>query len=126
MMLVVLTIIYFVASVSNLGVYLNVGVWISAAIGVLFIVLGNFLSKVKSNYFFGIRTPWTLASETVWNKTHRLGGKVFIMAGVLLAMSGLSPERLRLPLFAFAIMIILFGTVVYSYLAYLGEKNGKK
>lgn len=121
----IMVLIYFVASVSNLGIYLNVGVWISAAIGLLFVVLGNYMSKIKPNWFIGIRTPWTMSSEEIWNKTHRLGGKAFIIAGVLIAMSGLAPLRLRLPLFVFAIMIVLFGTVIYSYLSYLAEKKKK-
>ena len=45
-----------------------------AAIGLMFIVLGNYMGKVRKNFFIGIRTPWTLASDEVWNRTHRLGG----------------------------------------------------
>jgi len=52
-------------------------------LGILFIVIGNYLGKVRSNFFFGIRTPWTLSSELAWNKTHRLGGKLFIGLGLL-------------------------------------------
>jgi uncharacterized membrane protein len=121
----IMALIYFVASISNLGVYLNVGIWVTAAIGLLFVTLGNYMGKIKRNWFVGIRTPWTLSSESVWNKTHRFGGKTFIMAGVLIALSGVVPLRLRLPLFVLAIMIVLFGTVVYSYLVYLAEKKKK-
>ncbi len=126
LILAIMVLIYFVASLSNIGMDLNVGVWVPLSIGVLFIVLGNYLSKVKMNWFFGIRTPWTLSSETVWNKTHRLGGKVFMVSGALIGLSGLAPLPLRLPLFVIAIMMILFGTIVYSYLVYLSEKKGKK
>ena len=125
LLLGVMALIYFIASVSNLGVYLNVGVWTPLIIGLLFVVLGNYMGKIKPNWFVGIRTPWTMSSETVWNKTHRFGGKAFMMSGVLIAMSGLAPLRLRLPLFVFAIMIMLFGTIVYSYLVYLAEKKKK-
>ena len=50
---------------------------IFAGVGLLFIVLGNYMGKVRKNFFIGIRTPWTLASDEVWSRTHRLGGKVF-------------------------------------------------
>lgn len=61
--------------------------WVYALIGILFIVMGNYLPATKPNYFVGIRTPWTLESDLVWRKTHRLGGKLFIINGVLLFAS---------------------------------------
>jgi len=53
-------------------------------VGLLLVVMGNYFSKLRSSFFIGIRTPWTLSSETVWQKTHRLGGKLFILAGLFL------------------------------------------
>src|SRR5262249_23318988 len=53
------------------------------SVGVLFIILGNFLGKTTKNFFIGIRTPWTLASDEVWLKTHRFGGKLFVAEGIL-------------------------------------------
>ena len=55
------------------------------AVGLMLTVMGNFLGKTRSNFFIGIRTPWTLSSDDVWRKTHRLGGKLFMVAGLLLA-----------------------------------------
>ncbi len=60
------------------------------AVGVLFIVLGAVLGKVTRNWFVGIRTPWTLASDEVWRRTHRLGGRVFVLAGLAMAITGLA------------------------------------
>jgi uncharacterized membrane protein len=57
-------------------------------IGLLFVVLGNFLGKVTKNFFVGIRTPWTLASDEVWLRTHRLGGKLAVLAGLGLIVCG--------------------------------------
>jgi uncharacterized membrane protein len=51
--------------------------------GGMFMFLGNYMQAVKPNYFIGIRTPWTLENETVWNKTHRLGGRLYFVAGLL-------------------------------------------
>ncbi|MEJ8568251.1 SdpI family protein [Elongatibacter sediminis] len=59
-------------------------------LGAFFIVLGNYLAKFPRNFFIGIRTPWTLASETVWNRTHRLGGWLFMAAGLVCVLTGLA------------------------------------
>ncbi|MCB0026848.1 MAG: SdpI family protein, partial [Anaerolineales bacterium] len=53
---------------------LDVGRLVPISVGVLFVVIGNYLGKIRSNYMMGIRTPWTLASDLAWDKTHRLGG----------------------------------------------------
>lgn len=63
-------------------------VFIMVLIGLLFIFLGNILPKVPKNFFIGIRTPWTIASEDVWNRTHRLGGWCFVLAGLLMLVKG--------------------------------------
>lgn len=52
--------------------------------GLVTIVMGNYLGKIRSNYFAGFRTPWTLSSELSWNKTHRLGGKLLFLMGIIL------------------------------------------
>ena len=123
--LFIMTLIYFISSFNNLGFNFNVGMWVSGAVGLLFIVLGNYLGKIKMNWFVGIRTPWTLSSEVVWNKTHRFGGKVFILAGIVMFLTSLAPMSWRLPLFVFDLIILLFGTIVYSYIVYLAEKKKK-
>jgi len=60
--------------------------WFLAAMGLLFVVVGNYLTKVPKNFFLGIRTPWTLASDEVWYKTHRLGSWTFVIAGLLVVL----------------------------------------
>ena len=61
--------------------------WLVLAIGVLFVVVGNFLGKVRHNYLIGVRTPWTLRDERVWDKTHRFTGRLMVLGGVVLAAS---------------------------------------
>ena len=61
-------------------------VWFS--IGVLFLITGNIMPKFKPNFFSGIRTPWALADDENWKRTHRLGGKLFFLAGVVWIISG--------------------------------------
>ena len=118
-----LTLIYFIASLNNIGYKLDVGVWVPVAVGLLFIILGNYLGKIKPNWFVGIRTPWTMSSETVWAKTHRFGGKAFIVGGVIMSITGIAPLAWRLPLFIADTIILIFATVVYSYIAYRQEKK---
>ena len=118
-----LLVIYFIASLNNIGNNLDVGIWVTVMIGLLFIILGNYMGKLKMNWFVGIRTPWTLSSETVWNKTHRVGGKIFILGGLLMIAAGLVPLAWRLPIFIADIIMLLFGTIVYSYIVYLQEKK---
>jgi uncharacterized membrane protein len=59
--------------------------WLFLAIGVLFVLLGNLLGKLRHNFMFGIRTPWTLKDKRVWDRTHRFTGRLMVLAGVLLA-----------------------------------------
>ena len=87
-----------------------------AAVGILLAVLGNFLGKVTRNFFVGIRTPWTLASDEVWYKTHRLGGKLFVLAGLavfVLSLAGAGPIAVGVVIGAAALI-----SVVASYLFY--------
>ena len=65
-------------------------------VGVLFIILGNLLPRFHSNFFLGIRTPWTLSSETVWRKTHRVGGYAMVVVGLLMVVAAIirSPQVL--------------------------------
>ena len=66
---------------------LNIGKVICTMVGILFIVLGNMMPKIKRNFFTGVKTPWALSSDTVWNKTQRLGGKSLFLGGVLILIS---------------------------------------
>ncbi|HYH03648.1 MAG TPA: SdpI family protein [Bacillota bacterium] len=100
------------------GININVGIMVRALIGILFILLGNYLSQVRPNYFFGIRTPWTLADNNVWRKTHRLGGYSFVGAGALALLSLLFKGGLAFVLFVGAIIGSGLLPMVYSYIEY--------
>lgn len=96
-----------------------------AGTGLLFIVLGNFMGKLTKNFFVGIRTPWTLASDEVWLRTHRLGGRLFVLAGIGLFIAGLAGGG-GAPLIA-AVAIAAGVPAVYSYVLYRrieGFRNG--
>lgn len=73
----------------SLGYKFNVGIVVNVAVGLLFVILGNYLPKVKRNYTFGIRTSWALDDQENWNKTNRIGGYCFVIAGMLYIVLGM-------------------------------------
>jgi uncharacterized membrane protein len=99
-----------------LGAEHNLSTIVMVSVGLLFMLIGNFLGKVRKNFFLGIRTPWTLASDEVWAKTHRLGGWCFVVAGAVMAIGSIAGPRLEW-LVAFVVAIALL-PVVYSYFTY--------
>ena len=101
-----------------LGYDLNIGRIATIGIGLLFIVLGNYMTRIRHNYFVGIKTPWTLASEEVWRRTHRAGGLVFVVSGILLGISTFLPQRFSSVWVLFIIIGLVGGLYGYSYLLY--------
>jgi len=91
------------------------------AIGLLLIGIGVLLPKARPNWFIGIRTPWTLSSDTVWERTHRVGGVVMIATGVLIAGSAFlaAPWSHRVMAAAIAAMAVI--VIGYSYFAWREE-----
>ena len=85
-------------------------------VGVLFMVLGNYLSKNRQNYTVGIRTPWTLNSRENWNRTHRLAGKIWMISG--LAAIGFSFVKGAVPYVLLAIVVCSLIPVGYSFFLY--------
>lgn len=114
--LFVQSMVFFAAAGSGHGMTLNVNVFM----GLFFLVLGNYLPKIRQNYTVGIRVPWTLNNEYNWNKTHRLAGKVWVIGGLLLFILGLLNVANG---FVFAVTLILMFAfpIIYSYHLY---KNG--
>jgi uncharacterized membrane protein len=87
-----------------------------AAMGLLFAVVGNLLGKITRNFFAGIRTPWTLANEEVWYRTHRLAGKLFVAAGLLSAVAAFFGAGF--PILIGSIGLAALVPVAYSYWIY--------
>lgn len=98
---------------------INLALIVPVLIGGLSAGIGNYIITAKSNYFIGIRTPWTLENEEVWRKTHRLGGRMMFWTGLAsIALSFLLPAQIRL-----VVVVVLLGLssvipVIYSYLVY--------
>ncbi|MCX7615280.1 MAG: SdpI family protein [Clostridiales bacterium] len=95
---------------------ISVQILIPAGIGILFAVIGNFMPKFKHNYFVGIKTPWTLANEEVWRKTHRLAGVIWFWGGLAIAVSAfIVPAQLLFELLIGTVFILALVPAVYSY-----------
>jgi uncharacterized membrane protein len=71
------------------GRQFNMGSSMCVIVGVLFAVLGNWMGKIRRNFYVGIRTPWTLANDEVWERTNRSGGKIMVAVGIICALTGL-------------------------------------
>jgi len=109
--------VYLITIIWNLGFNFNLIQVLSPGFAVLFYYAGVLTSHAKQNWFVGIRTPWTMSNKLVWDKTHRLGGKLFKLTGIISLFSLIFPN---LALF-FILIPIIFTTVfvfVYSYLEY--------
>jgi uncharacterized membrane protein len=92
-------------------------------IGLAFILLGNVLGKVRRNFWLGVRTPWTLASDRVWYATHRVAGKTMVVGGLvtmLAAMMGLPAYVSTGALMAGALVPVVFSLVYYKRLERAG------
>ncbi len=88
-----------------------------AGIGLLFLAIGNALPKSRPGFFVGIRTPWTIADTDIWIATHRLGGKLMMLAGAVLVLAGLlpTPAHLAVPVLLGCVLVAAVIPVTYSW-----------
>jgi len=106
----------------NLGfTNFKMGASLLPAMGLLFMFVGYLLRKAKRNFFIGIRTPWTLSSDTVWDKTHQLGSILFFACGALALMGSLFGGVTAFLLIFIPLMGSTLFLVVYSYVLYRQE-----
>lgn len=97
-----------------------------ALVGIVFIVVGNYLPKCKQSYTVGIKLPWTLNDEENWNRTHRMGGKLWVASGIILLLSMLLPASAMVVVVLAVIGVAVFVPTVYSYLLFREkEKRGE-
>ncbi len=102
------------------GVHLNTGALVGIGIAALMFLVGYLCRAAKRNYFVGIRTPWTLNSDSVWEKTHRIGSKLFYGSGVVILIGVPFPQYLIWFILVPIVGVTLF-LVVYSYVVYERE-----
>ena len=91
---------------------------VPASLGLMFLVIGNYMPKMKQNPTLGIRLPWTLANEENWNRTHRIGGKVWVAGGLVLLLVCLLPGAAMAAGMLAAILVLAVVPCVYSYWLY--------
>jgi len=120
-----MVIVYFLTSFNGIGYNLPIGDIIPGMVGLLFILIGNYMGKLKLNWFVGARTPWTMSSETVWNKTNRLSGKLFMLGGLLMLSEIILPLTWKLPVLVTIVISISLVPIIYSYYLYSQEQKSK-
>ncbi len=101
----------------NLGLRFNFSTAIVPVFALLWYFLGVIMSKAKRNWFFGIRTPWTLSNDIVWDKTHQLGGLLFKIAALISLLALFSPSMF-VYVIIIPILLIAAITTIYSYLEF--------
>ena len=119
-----------------LNLFLHVMVWLAAFgrqvnmevmmplfMGVLFVVMGNYLPKCKQSYTMGIKLPWTLNDEGNWNATHRLAGKLWVAGGLLTMLCALLPGAAAFIVMMSILVVMCAVPTVYSYRYYKKHKK---
>ncbi|MFH1200488.1 MAG: SdpI family protein [Candidatus Micrarchaeota archaeon] len=101
----------------NMGVAFRIGQAVTLGIAAMFYYLGMILPRIRRNFFFGIRTPWTLMSDHAWRKTHELGGLTFRLNAIIMLV-GIAFPHLFLPIVIIPMLLNLLGLTAYSYLEY--------
>jgi uncharacterized membrane protein len=109
--------LYLLVILWNIGMRFQMPQLLAPAFGILFYYAGVLTEKAKRNWFIGIRTPWTLSSEEVWERTHRIGGKLFKIAGVITLLGVVLPGYLMLFIFISVALASAYA-IVYSYFEY--------
>ncbi|HED00131.1 MAG TPA: SdpI family protein [Proteobacteria bacterium] len=105
----------------NLGIEISPNVILPIGLGLLFFYVGILCENAKRNWFIGIRTPWTLSDERVWENTHKIGGKLFKIAGVV-AFVGIFFQSYALFFILIPVIFVAVYSIVYSCLEYLKSK----
>ena len=103
-----------------MGYSVPIEVIMPVVMGLLFIVVGNWLPKCEQTYTMGIKLPWTLASEANWNATHRFGGKVWVAGGILTTLTAFLGSFWLMMVILLAIVVL---PTVYSYLYYRNHEK---
>lgn len=118
-----LAVIDAVVLLSARGVAIDMNRFIGLAVGAMFLVMGNVMGKLRPNWFFGVRTPWTLSSKRSWTHTHRLAGWVFVIGGITLMAAGVIGKPVAMEI-AFGILAAgALTSIVYSYFVWRSDPD---
>ena len=98
-----------------LGMDVNIGMGVNIIVGIVFLVIGNYLPKCKQNYTTGIKIPWTLNSTENWNRTHRLAGWLFMAGGILFLLNAfLQWSGMLLIIIGIALLPVIYSFILYK------------
>lgn len=106
--------VYALTLLSALGIKFNMTTLLLPAVGLLFIGIGFMMRQAKRNFFIGIRTPWTLSNDQVWDQTHKVGSWLFMLAGLVTVIAGFLGQDSVFVMLT-VILLAAFVPVVYSY-----------
>lgn len=101
-----------------LGYPVNVALVIKALVAVLLLVIGNFMGQFRHNYFVGIKTPWTLANEEVWHRTHRMAARIWVLGGLLCLVMAFFQTTWAAYMYLGSVLIMVVVPTIYSYLLF--------
>jgi uncharacterized membrane protein len=101
-----------------LGYTMHLGAVMMIPMGLMFVVIGNYLPKYRQNYTMGIKIKWTLANEENWNLTHRFGGKCWVIGGIVMALCAFLPGKVSIWVMLAGIFLLVLAPVLYSWRIY--------
>lgn len=124
MMMIFMLAVQMFICLTAMGIDVRVGTFIPVGVGVLFLIMGYYMSHIKPNFMFGVRTPWTITSDLSWTKTHQLAGWLFAVLGAIMI---LGPILLKgeawVWLMMIGIVVLLVATFPYSYIVWKNDPN---
>jgi Predicted integral membrane protein len=123
MVLTIVALVHLAVLAYALGMPVSIHRLAPIALGLMFMVIGNQLPRARSNWWFGIRTPWTLSNDRVWERTHRVGGYFMTIAGVVIVLTAFIPQLMGPPLIIACVAASTLGSMIYSYVAWRQETS---
>ncbi|GAB4501007.1 MAG: SdpI family protein [Anaerolineales bacterium] len=114
--------VYGLTLAAALGYTFNMTLMLLPVMGLLFIGIGYLMKSAKRNFFIGIRTPWTLSSDYVWDETHKLGAKTFMASGVVIFISAFLDEN-GIWLMTAVLLVAVFVPIGYSYILFARQEK---
>ncbi|WP_409178978.1 SdpI family protein [Brevibacillus fortis] len=124
-LMIVLLVIHGVIIAYGYGYMLNIGIFVTLILGILFVTIGNFMPRFRHNYLIGIRTPWSLASEEVWKNTHLLSSRVFFIGGILIMLTSFLPTTIHYILMLIIVLVTILISIASSHYYYKKIGRGK-
>lgn len=101
-----------------LGNDISIDIMVRVLLGLMFVILGNYMPKCKQNHTIGVKVTWTLRNEENWNKTHRFTGRLWVLGGILLLATMFVPMEIFMNVFIPLIWFMAFVPMIYSYIYY--------